>query len=262
MTREEWDRAYGAVADLMKEHTRPFVTPLRGNNDYGVQLVGSGSYVTVRDNRILLTCEHVEKKAVTEYRGVDYSFHGTEDVFTHPGPFIKDAPLDIAFTHMSVPMWYASAHRGQPIPYGRFAAKHQLADKSEFLFIRGYADENAHYFDNQHDATATGYCSQEKVVDIPDPKMFEIFWEPGKAAFTERTSEDAKANIKVENPHGFSGSLVWNTRFVEVELIQRREWTPEDAVVTGLLHRWDPATKSLLVLPVEHLRGWLDQQLP
>ena len=63
--------------------------------------------------------------------------------------------------------------------------------------------------------------------------------------------------LKFENACGFSGSLVWNTRYLEVTR-QNLEWSPEDAVVTGLLRRWDQETKTLLVWRVEHLRMWLD----
>ncbi len=97
-------------------------------------------------------------------------------------------------------------------------------------------------------------------MDATSSEVFEIFWEPGMAAFTARTSDETKANMKVEKPPGFSGALVWNTRFWEVSA-SGREWRPDDAVVTGLLRRWDRDTKTLLVLRVEHLQEWLDQHL-
>jgi hypothetical protein len=39
------------------------------------------------------------------------------------------------------------------------------------------------------------------------------------------------------------------------------QWTPDDAVVTGLLRRWDTGTKTLLVFRVEHLRAFLEAHL-
>lgn len=56
-----------------------------------------------------------------------------------------------------------------------------------------------------------------------------------------------------------SGSLVWNTRYLETRE-SGRNWSPDDAVVTGLLRRWDEKTKTLLVYRVEHVRTWLDTQ--
>ena len=54
-----------------------------------------------------------------------------------------------------------------------------------------------------------------------------------------------------------SGSLVWNTKFLEVTQTGET-WDPErHAVVTGMLRRWDQDTSSLLVWRVEHLLNWL-----
>jgi hypothetical protein len=71
-------------------------------------------------------------------------------------------------------------------------------------------------------------------------------------------SADIRSEIKFDNAEGFSGSLVWNTRYLEA-LAAGRNWTPNDAVVTGLVRRWDTATKTLLIYRVEHVRAWLDQ---
>jgi len=66
--------------------------------------------------------------------------------------------------------------------------------------------------------------------------------------------------VRFENPAGLSGSLVWNTRYCEANR-NGAVWNPEDAVVTGLLRRWDTETKTLLVLRVEQLREWLCEQV-
>ena len=135
-----------------------------------------------------------------------------------------------------------------------------MADQTEILFFRGYAFENSHYGFGVHEANGSGYCSQEKVVSQPDPQIFEMFWEPEKTEFTEGAPAEVRENVKYNNPEGFSGSLVWNTRLMEVEAAGRR-WSPDDAVVTGLLRRWDPNTKTLLVLRIEHLRTWIEAQI-
>ena len=46
-------------------------------------------------------------------------------------------------------------------------------------------------------------------------------------------------------------------RYLEVSR-QNRAWSPEDAVVTVLLRRWDQETKNSTGVRVEHLRARLD----
>lgn len=118
-----------------------------------------------------------------------------------------------------------------------------------------YAGENSTY-DGILNSNGTGYLSQE-IEDTGDAQIFEMFWEPDKTQYSCGTTDEARAAVKFEEPPGLSGSLVWNTRYLEVTNAGN-VWTPEDAVVTGLLRRWKEKTKRLLVWRVEHLRQWLE----
>tara|TARA_R100000365_G_C2747838_1_gene78197 strand:- start:834 stop:1640 length:807 start_codon:yes stop_codon:yes gene_type:complete len=256
MTPTEWAKICSDVADAMTAHTRPFATPLLFSSDTEVNLVGSGSFVMFEGRRILLTCEHVRAKG-----GVDYLLDGSgDDVPKHPGPWEEDGrpSFDVAIAGMSDPLWNATRHNAIPVPYERFAPKHQPVQKEELMFFRGFAGENARYAFGVHEANGTGYCSQEKQVpDAPDPSIFEIFWEPQGTKFAARAIDEARRAIKFDDPGGFSGSLVWNTRYLECQN-SGLEWTPDYAVVTGLLRRWDTKTKTLIVWRVENLRAWLE----
>jgi len=242
MTPQEWIKVCDKVADGMKAHTRPFVTPLAFSAEDEIRLEGTGSYVLFEEQRILLTCQHVREKG-----GVDYRFWGSDDVYKHSGPWEEDArpSVDVAVAAMGDNLWNATTHQAAPVPYARFAPSHHLIQREELLFFRGFAGENAQYGFGVHQANGTGYCSQEKQVDVPDPSIFEVFWEPQETNFTSGTDEETRNAVKIENAGGFSGSLVWNTRYLEC-CNAGRTWTPEQAVVTGLLRRWDTATKTLL----------------
>lgn len=98
-------------------------------------------------------------------------------------------------------------------------------------------------------------CTQE-IAASGDEKIFEMFWEPLQSQFTSETTDQARAEMNKDDPGGFSGSLVWNTRYLEVTA-SGNQWTPHDSVITGILRRWDTATKTLLALRVEHLRPFL-----
>lgn len=251
MTPEQWKLTCDEVADAMLAHTCPFVTPLGTETERDVRLVGTGSYVS-RETRILLTCEHVAAVQPMHYR-----FHGCDDVFEHSGPWTMERhPVDAAFAVIDDAAWRARSHQAQPVPYSRFASRHAPADRAEILFFRGFSGENARYAFGLHQTNGTGYATQEKE-DSGDAQIFELFWEPENIDLTSQTSPEAAAEMKFEEANGFSGSLVWNTRYVEVTR-QGDRWTPEHAVVTGLLRRWDKDTRTLLAWRVEHLRAWLD----
>ena len=255
MTPDEWDRIKEQVNDAMLVHTRPFATALARGTDTGVSLEGSGSYVGMEGRRLLLTCAHVAVLGPLDYR-----FHGSDEVYGYRGPWTMEPhPVDIAFAPVGNGAWTAHPHGAAAIPYERFAAKHQICEQAELLFFRGFARENAVYGFGVHEANATGYCSQEKM-DSGDASIFEMFWDPKETRFTAATSAEARAAIRFDNPHGFSGSLAWNTRYLET-LAAGRTWSPEKAVVTGLVRRWDTATKTLLVHRIEHVRAWLDRQV-
>jgi hypothetical protein len=256
MTREEWDRISDDVTQAMLEHTRPFTTPLTTETDSTVRLIGSGSYIQHMDKRLLLTCEHVACEHVARQKPVNFRFFGSENVYKSLDPWIMDAhPFDAAVQAISDRTWSATVHRAAVIPGARLAIRHQTSHQAELLFFRGFAGENACYGFGIHEANATGYCTQE-VVDSGDGQFFEMFWEPQQTSFASGISDEARAAMKLDNPGGFSGSLVWNTRFLQV-LNAGGSWAPQDAVVTGLLRRWDTSTKTLLVWRVEHLRAWL-----
>lgn len=97
-------------------------------------------------------------------------------------------------------------------------------------------------------------------MDEPDPQIFEIFWEPENTQFSAGTSDDVRAKVRFNDPGSFSGSLVWNTRYLEITNAGE-SWSPEDAVVTGMLRRYDSNTATLLALRVEHLREWLEKRI-
>jgi hypothetical protein len=57
------------------------------------------------------------------------------------------------------------------------------------------------------------------------------------------------------DPHAMSGSLVWNTRFVEMSR-RNEHWSPGDAVVTGLLWSW-PDESKIVATRIEYVRSFL-----
>jgi hypothetical protein len=256
MDLARWVATQDRVSDAMRVHTRPFATALFIDTPTVAKYEGSATFVSLYDERIILTCEHC-----TRVQPLAFTLSGKpKKAFPHPGPWVANGhPVDMAFADMTHTLWKSVQHKAASIPYSRFAKAHRLAVPEEILFFRGYAGENANYGFGTWEAKATGYCSQQVKRSL-DGQGFDIFWDPAMATITSGTSPHAKKTMKFDNAKGFSGSLVWNTRYLEVTNAGGR-WRPEDAVVTGLVRRWDTANKAIICYRVERMRAWLDKKL-
>lgn len=254
MTPEEWKTLCDTVTDRMKVFTRPFVTPIVYEATDEKARIGSGTYVELADDgsggATLLTCEHVARCQPQQHRP-----NGSEKLISLSGVVCSDRdPTDAATIKIGKSTWLEQAHEAEQLSIGKFARTHSPV-KDEILFFRGLAGENAYVGFGGFDAIITGYSSQEKR-ETGDSQIFEIFWEPDKTQITQATDAAARERVKYDNAEGFSGSLVWNTRFVEMGC-DINTWSPSDAVVTGMLRRWDTATRTLLAWRSEHLIAWL-----
>jgi hypothetical protein len=250
MTKSEWDDMCGHVADTMKLFTRPYVTILAGGSPNKPTEVGTGTFID-KSGVGLLTCEHVAR-----FKPTAYYQDSTGSTDLDPGPWRTepDPNKDVALASVPAAEWAKVAGRARPLPMVSFAARHAPVEH-ELLFFRGIAGENTYISSFGADAIISGYCSQEKP-GTGDANIFEILWKPSGTTVTPATGSEIKGRFKYDDPHGFSGSLVWNTRFVETGC-DVSTWHPNQAVVTGLLRRFDDKTDTLLAWRVEHLQSWL-----
>jgi len=248
MTPTQWADLCDVVADAMKVHTRPYVSPLVGGPLGKPPEIGTGTFLD-RDGIEVVTCEHVARAAPHEHE-----FYGAPGLLKLPVKWRVDVKRDTAIASVPPSHWNSTPHASLPLPMTRFANVHNPVEM-EILFFRGFAGQNAVLQIGHSKFIATGYCSQEKP-GAGDTNIFEMLWHPPGTTISSGTPDTVRATFQHNNPQGLSGSLVWNTRFVETgcDLLS---WTPNDAVVTGLLHRWDFNTKTLLALRVEHLLAWL-----
>ena len=254
MNRAQWESAVKDVNNRMMAHTRLFKTPLSTKTETHIGLVGNGTYLKIGSCKYLLTCEHVARTVP-----LDCQFYEADEVFKMSSDFTIDKSLDVAIARLDERCWQAYTHQADAVCYDRFAERHELALPEEILFFYGWAGENASYGFGTLATKGTGYSSQE-VKDLGDENFFEIFWDPQNTQPSTISKSDTGSLIKYDDPHGFSGSIVWNTRYLELTS-QGCDWSPEDAIVTGLLQRWDEKTKSLMVLRIEHLREWIKEKI-
>lgn len=248
--RAAWARACNDVAEQMKAHTRPFIVPLSLESAEEVRHVGTGSLIEAGGQTLLITCRHVAVEGE-----LNYSFAGTDEVFR--GPELTASPsIDAAAGRLLSSDWTASSHSAQLVHWERIAEAHEASVREELFFFHGFAGENSHYGFSTLVSSASGYVTQQAADAVPDDRIFELLWEPEKTTMVAATTEEARKTMRFSNAGGFSGSLVWNTRYMDAR--QRKQvWSPDDTVVCGLLIRWDTGTKTLLVTRIEHVRAWL-----
>lgn len=246
MTKEEWARICSEVVDRMKDHVRSFVVPLSQSTESDVRLIGTGTFIHGTDGTAILTCEHVARHAPLDFRP-----HGREDVYGYRGEWTSFAePIDAAWTigSLSTPIPPAKIVK----PY-QIATQHILAQPKELLFFYGYSGENSRYGFDVHETNGSGYLTQQNRDAKSDPGVIELLWPNGKHAWSEGMTEEARREMRFDDPAGFSGSLVWNTRFLETGADVNR-WTPDQAVATALLKRFVQEDHVLLASPIEAVR--------
>ncbi|WP_198670742.1 hypothetical protein [Oceanicella sp. SM1341] len=127
-----------------------------------------------------------------------------------------------------------------------------LTEAREILFFRGYAQENSHFHFEHLLSGSTSYATQameETPIGLDERFFFALHHTTEKAEML-----DGVGHLPL--PPGFSGSMVWNTRYVEC-LQAGKPWTPEEARVTGVVCRWRSGDTGIVVLRVEYLRSWL-----
>lgn len=247
--RLNWESMCHQVVSEMMAHVAPFVTPISMviSHDHG-EAWGTGSYISLNSRRFLITNEHVARKLKSH--SIGHQFHGNDSVVRCLNPMVAlPAPEDVAVALIEEAVWGICEHHAATIPYSRFATKHAPVD-GELLFMAGYSGERSFFSFGTLVSPGTPYLTQE--VDVPlehgEPAFhFALHYWPDRATATEERARG------LPDPHGFSGSLIWNTRFVEVSNAGGA-WKPEDACVTGIVWGWPSSGAGCLVATrVEHL---------
>ena len=244
---EKWRRTCNQVVDRMMEHVRPFVVPLSYEMESEVRLIGTGTFVLGANGTTVVTCEHVARNAPLNFRP-----NGQEAVCGYRGEWsVHPEPVDAAWTIGSLATPTLLAKAVQP---HQIALQHDLYQPEELLFFYGYSGENSTFAFETHITNGSGYLTQQNRDAQPNLGVIELLWPNGEENWSEGTTEEARRNMQFSDPAGFSGALVWNTRFLETGA-DLNQWTPDQAVVTAILKRFVPRDRVLLATPIETVRS-------
>jgi hypothetical protein len=223
---------------------------------------GTGAFVDVHGAKLLVSNEHVIKND-----GLSHSFPN-HDRYVR-GAHLKytcGAPVDIGASKILDDVWTRYGGGAFAIPLSRFALRHDTVPH-EILWTAGYPGARVNHLANTY-ATGQALPTQQHVFreeDVPheqfDPEYhFGLGYSPEKARPIDKRATSTSPGLS--DPHGLSGSLVWNTRRLEC-FYAGQPWKPELALVTGIIWGW-PSRDYLIATKVEYFRDFLEQasQLP
>lgn len=163
--------------------------------------------------------------------------------------------------------WTDVPHSAMAFPGHRLEARHAPIDGG-YLFVMGlpvrkritprhsmcYSPPEAFIYPGIQEAPESDETRRSiRRLDFDATFHFAMPWHPEAT-----TPTDGTTSSKPLDPHGKSGSFVWNTRIVE--FTQRGEpWSPGVARLTGVVWGWDTRDRFLFATRVEHLRALLDE---
>jgi hypothetical protein len=257
-----WQERLLEITRQMRLIMMPFVTPLVRAEPDGAAHVGSGGYLEKTGRRLLLTNHHV----VDEGQGrLMHKFLDSEYYFA-TATFVREpAPMDLAVVWVDH-SWQMTSHSAMMFPEHRVARKHNPV-RGELLFMMGFARTRAYYSPSLEVMLTNGtpYLTQEFDPGLEEREIrhckfdpnyhFAVPWEPDKIEAVDRD----RNSIPID-PHGFSGSFVWNTRFMEYSEAGK-EWEPGVAQLTGIVWGWPTNSRVLFATRIEFVTTFLARAL-
>lgn len=258
MPDEEVSALFLEVQKGMAEHLEPSLVevyfPSASNSD--VMENGTGAFIEVEGTKLILSNDHVISKV-----GLHHSFFGfNRFVYAASQRYGIGAPVDVGAGKVSDSLWKRHGSQASVIPFHRFANKHQTVPH-EILWTAGYPGARVRQLADLTLAVCQALPTQEYLFhDEVEPHEefdpvyhFAVGYSPENAQPFDTSRPSSSPGLS--DPHGLSGSLVWNTRRLEC-FYENRPWNPSLAVVTGIVWAW-PRSNYLIATRVEHIRRFL-----
>jgi hypothetical protein len=246
--------------------------PFKDTRDPPGDLHGTGWFIEIEHQKFVLTCEHVAREQTRSM--LCASFHGSEVAFDLRNPVSAlTYPLDVAITAITENTWRLVEHQAQCIPMTLFTELSPVSD--ELMYVAGYPGELGRVWpgmrsNSEEDGveagiqmytTAAMVCQIQEEFDpvldeeLPQPREEIHFLLPYTPEYAEYMSNGQRETLP--RAPGLSGSLVWNTRYMEIKR-SGGVWNPEDARVVGIV--WGNSTKAgvLVATPARFMLPFLE----
>ncbi len=247
------------VITAMKDHTSPSLTYICGAfADHTAELVGSGTIIELGGNPYLLTAQHVARELFSEAIGGDSKYpgglchfagNGEKMMWTGPRWYSWPSPQDIAIAPVD-PAELANS-RITSLKATRLARNTDYLD-DDLYFVQGWPTRASRFtmFGGAgilaRSQPFAGWLTTETAWPSFDPTIHVAITHPMSEIIDER---EQPAHLLL--PNGVSGSLLWKTNHVGA----KHGWTPSQATVVGLVHRFDQDAQCVIATRIEYVKG-------
>lgn len=248
------------VLNRMKQYTAPSIAQICGNfDDTTGELIGTGTFVSLRDGLYLLTAQHVAGEMFTENNdgtrkyasGLSHSVGNNQRMMNILFPWITwGTPQDVAVTRLSPVV--VQGTEVVPLRADHFALNTENLNH-DIYFIHGWPGQQSRFttfFERGVMSRSLPYGGWLETSNWPgfDSSMHFAITYPPDELIDER-------GLPTNLPHlgGLSGAVVWKTNKAGTG----NEWTPEMARIVGVAHRFDQDSRCLVVTKVEYVKGLL-----
>ncbi|MBN7814028.1 hypothetical protein [Algoriphagus pacificus] len=249
---EKWKELCNDTLVRMKDHVEPFITPIWKYNDVDekdIKLHGSGSYFENPYGQFIITNEHVAK--YNQGFRLTHSFKGSQDILNIRNPFLSELPpIDTAISRIDNDIWLDHKCEGEAIPLKRFATKHSPVE-NELLFFAGFSGERSRVLFENCFSRGTPFLTQECPFPVSIEKQADQTYHMS-IPYPPELAETSDSSEPLPDPHGFSGSLLWNTKRIECKK-KEIEWSPSMAEVTAIIWGWPSSSVCILATKIEHI---------
>lgn len=251
---EELQSMAQEVREVMERLVKPMTSPLLTEGEMDQVPIGTGSFVSIRGSKYVLTAEHVVRDLshrMGVLRGALY-LPSENDFFTRSAPFTSAPfPVNLAFAR---------------IPTANSVMSLEQVDEmwspveGELLFALGYpgsaagrtdaiipSNERRVLFDS-YPLTSVALIAQQNVSRVASRSRHNP-----DLHFTFQYGAFSLDGQPTPNPRGLSGTLVWDTKRIWAHRAGQ-PWQPEMARVCGMLHTEYVEDDFLSAVRIEHMR--------
>lgn len=265
MTQEEWESINADVKKQMVEHAAQFFTPISMSEEFGSGVAwGSGGYLKNIGKTYLVTASHVfTDLSENSLLGHLPASNGDYIAVTEP-PELARWPVDAAAVRVP-PISDDSGMAALPIER---VADQYSAVESELLFWIGspgyrlerhdpiIQNKRRHTLFGELNTSSFPVLTQALQGGNPTHQSFDPVRHVAIHYPSHAKREPNDSPIALPNAKGMSGSLLWNTKFVEMYQ-EGKEWSPEDAVVCGVIWAVLDAPEVVVATRIEFVRAGL-----
>lgn len=231
----------------IRDYVAQFVTPILVYNNADEKKIignGTGAYIEINGNKYVITNDHVAK--YVEHSLLGFCYNGNNGIFHFPCNFASTGkPIDVAMAKCDA-VWRQTKQNAKCVPENILK---NFSDRiaGEFYYVSGFPGDKRLSNGGQLVCEPTNLLAMvNENVENVESTDFALCYDPNKYCSLLKPES-------LSDPHGMSGSLVWNTRIIQSEKNQE-EWTIDKVCVVGIVKQWWAKDNVIIATKLENMR--------